>query len=115
MLHQIAAKRDLFQLINEYCDNPYCLELLHFFSQHPDASVSGLAVVHALSVSGEKRFIERALCRLVDNGVVKTYIENGSVHYCLNLNKASRQKINEMAHLDWSQWQGILRQSYLQS
>ena len=109
---QITEKEYLYQLIKEYSDNPYCLELIQFFGWHPNARFSGLAILHALSVSGERRYVEKALRQLIDKGLVKTYSENNIAFYCLTDDNALRQAALDIARLDWSQWQVMLRQSY---
>jgi hypothetical protein len=109
---QVTERGYLCQLIKEYNDDPYCLELIRFFGWHPNARFSGLAVLHALSVGGERRYVEKALSQLVDKGMVKTYSENDIAFYCLTDDKALRQSVLDVARLDWSQWQVMLRQSY---
>lgn len=109
---QMTEKEYLYQLIKEYNDNPYCLELIQFFGWHPNARFSGLAILHALSVSGERRYVEKALRQLIDKGLVKTYSENNIAFYCLTDDNALRQAALDIARLDWSQWQVMLRQSY---
>jgi hypothetical protein len=109
---QATVRKYLCKMITEYKDDPYCLELIQFFGWHPDTRFSGLAITHALSVSGERRYIDKALRQLVDKGIVKTYSENGIALYCLTDNSKLRQNALEVAGLDWSQWQNMLRQSY---
>lgn len=109
---QITGKDSLCQLIDEYHDNPYCLELIQFFGWHPGTRFSELAVLHALSVAGERRYIVKALCQLVDKGMVKTYSENGIGLFCLTDDESVRQAVLDIARLDWNQWQRMLQQSY---
>jgi hypothetical protein len=99
-------------MIKDFSDDPYCLELIQFFGWHPNTRFSGLAILHALSVNGERRYINKALTQLVDKGIVKTYSENGIALYCLTDNNSLRKKALDIAGLDWSQWQDMLRQSY---
>jgi hypothetical protein len=105
---QAAAREYLCKLISEYKDDPYCLELIQFFGWHPNAHFSGLAITHALSVNGERRYIDKALRQLVDKGVVKTYSENGIALYHLSNNSNLRQNALDIARLGWSQWQDML-------
>ena len=109
---QATEREFLCQLIKEYGDDPYCLELIQFFGWHPHARFSGLAILHALSVSGERLYVEKALRQLVDKGLVKTYSENNIAFYCLTDDDALRQAALDATQLDWSQWQVMLRQSY---
>lgn len=109
---QASEREYVCQLIKEYIDNPYCLELIQFFGWHPNARFSGLAILHALSVSGERCYIEKALRQLVDKGMVKTYSENNIAFYWLTNHEELRQTALDVASLDWGQWQVMLRQSY---
>lgn len=109
---QTPAREDVFQVIKEYDSDPYRLELIQFFGWYPNARFSRVAVLHALSANGERRFIEKALKELIDKGVVKTYSENNTPLYCLSDDASKREAALEMARLDWRQWQGVLRQSY---
>jgi hypothetical protein len=109
---QATEREFLCQLIKEYDNDPYCLELIQFFGQHPHTRFSGLAILHALSVSGERLYVEKALRQLVDKGLVKTYSENNIAFYCLTDDDALRQAALDATRLDWSQWQVMLRQSY---
>lgn len=109
---QATEREYLCKLIDEYSANPYCLELIQFFGWHPNTRFSGLAVLHALSVSGERRYIELALKYLIDKGVVKTYSENSTPFYFLTDNKVLRQAAVDIAELDWSEWKDLMQQSY---
>jgi hypothetical protein len=109
---QATAREYLCKMIAEYKDDPYCLEIIQFFGWHPNTRFSGLAITHALSVNGERRYIHKALQQLVDKGVVNTYSENGVDLYCLTDNSKLRQNALDVAGIDWSQWQDTLRQSY---
>ena len=110
---QATGRVFVCKLIEEYHNDPYCLELIQFFGWHPDTRFNALAILHALDVSGERRYIEKALSKLVDKGVIKTYYENDIALYCLTDNKALRRDVLEIAGIDWSQWQIMLRQSYI--
>jgi hypothetical protein len=100
------------QLIEKYGKEPYCLELLQFFGWHPNAHFSGLAILHALGATNERRFLYNALRQLVDKGIVTTYSENNVPFYCLTEDLPLRQEALDAACIDWSQWQDMLRQGY---
>jgi len=95
--------------MKEYDSGPYSLELIQFFGWYPDARFSRLAILHALSAGGEKRYIEKALSELVDRGVVKTYSENETPFYSLSDDAATRKMATQLARLEWGEWQGVLR------
>jgi len=112
MPHITAPERETTsQYIKEFADNPYCLELIQFFGWHPGARYSLLAILHALSVNGEKLGIEQALQRLVDKGIVRTYIENNTPLYYLTDAEPLQKAALEMTGMDWHRWQGMLRQT----
>lgn len=112
VIAQVTDKVNVCQYIKEFADDPHCLELIRFFGWHPDCHFSGLAILHALSENGEHLDIQRALRHLVDKGLVRTYIENNTPIYCLTDVEPLRQAALDIARMDWSQWQVMLRQSY---
>lgn len=109
---RMTKKKYPYQVIKEYGDELYCLELIQFFGWHPDTSFCELAILHALSVSGERRYVEKALHQLIDKGLVKTYSENNIAFYCLTDDETLRQLALYIAGLDWRQWQAMLRQNF---
>jgi hypothetical protein len=112
MFTQPPERENLCQLIKDYGNDPYCLELIQFFGWHPSARFSCRAILHSLGVNCGRHYIEKALHQLVDKGVVTTYSENDILLYCLTDDKPLRQTILEITRLDWSQWQVMLRQSH---
>jgi hypothetical protein len=109
---QLIRVENPCQLIEKYGKEPYCLELLQFFGWHPNTRFSRLAILHALAATNERRFLDIALRRLVDKGIVTTYSENNVPFYCLTEDLSLRQEALDAACIDWSQWQDMLRQGY---
>lgn len=109
---EIATQEKLCQFIKEYADDHYCLELLRFFGGYPHARFSELAVVHALNSNPGKLHTKRALRRLADKGVVKTYIENNVPLYSLTDDESLFSLALDLAKLDWRQLQLLLRQTH---
>lgn len=107
---QLTEKEYLYQLIEKYSNDLYCLELIQFFGWHPNTGFSSLAILHALSGSDEHRYVENALNQLVDKGLVKTYSENDTAYYRLVNDRKIRQAALNITRLDWNQWQGLLMQ-----
>jgi len=107
--NEIIEQDTLFQFINKYSENRYCLELLRFFGTHPGTRFNRLAVV--LNEDGRKLEVKRALVHLTDKGVVKACIENNAYLYSLTKDEAIRRQVLELARLEWHQWRLVLRQS----
>jgi hypothetical protein len=111
--NEIINLDSLFKLIGRDRKNRYyCLELLRFFGAHPNTRFNRLAVIHVLSEEGSKLEVERALVHLTDKGVVKSCIESNAHLYILTKDEAIRRLVLELARLEWSQWQLILRQNF---
>ena len=108
---QTPCREAACQYIRDYAVNPYCLELIQFFSAYTGTRFSNLAILHALTVNGEKLYIEQALRHLVDKGVVRTYIENNTPLYCLTDVEPQKQAALFMAEMECHQWQVILQQN----
>lgn len=78
---QIAIGEKLIQLLGEYASDPSCQEVLAFLRRHPYTWFSRLAIVHALD--NHRLYIERALSRLTNSGVIRRYLENNVPFYSL--------------------------------
>lgn len=85
---QIAIEERLIQLLGEYASDPSCQEVLVFLRRHPHARFSRLAIVHALN--GNRLCTERALNRLTNSGVIRSYIENNVPFYSLRAEEWQR-------------------------
>jgi len=107
---EINIAEKLSQFIKEYADDHCCLELLRFFGGHPNTRFSRLVVVHALNSNPGKLYTKRALRRLADKGVVRTYIENNVPLYSLTEDESLCSLASDLAKLDWCQWQLVLQQ-----
>ena len=95
------------QLMKELISNRYCLGLLRFFVVHPNGRFSKLAIVHALDENGTRPEIEKDLEKLVNEGVIKTSLENGIGYYQLTLDEPTRHLVLNLAEFDWRQWQRL--------
>lgn len=104
----IAIPEKLYQFAREYMDDHYCLELLQFFGAHPRTRFSKLAVTHALNVSGERLYIEKALKCLVEKGAIAVVTENNTVFYSLTDDETLNSLALAFAKLGWGQWQTML-------
>jgi len=95
----------LQQFIKGYADDQYCLELLRFWAKHSCMQFNRLAIVTGFN--GNRLRAERALKRLVGDGVVKTSIENDDPRYSLSKDESLRNLVSELARFDWHQWRSI--------
>jgi hypothetical protein len=92
------------KLISDHC----CLALLRFFVTHPNGRFSKLAIVHAIDDNHNKPEVEKALMKMIDDGLLMINIENDVSFYLLTREEPMRQSILEMAEFDWRHWQLVL-------
>jgi hypothetical protein len=98
----------LGQLVKKLISNRCCLMLLRFFVAHPNGRFSKLAIVHAIDDSNSKAEVEKALMKMVDEGLLMINIENDVSFFLLTREEPMRQSIMEMAEFDWRHWQLVL-------
>jgi len=108
---EITIMEELRQFIGQYVNGYHCLELLRFFGGYPHAKFSELAVVHALNSDQRESYIKRALRHFVDKGVIKMSVNNNIPLYSLTEDKKLCSLASNLAELDWSRWQLMLRQT----
>lgn len=109
---EITKQDTLNQFISKYMEEPPYPELLRFFGIHPCARFNRLAIIHALDFAGGKSEVERALVNLTDQGVVKVCIDHDTPLYSLTQDESTRRQVIELAKLDWSRWQLVLRKGH---
>jgi hypothetical protein len=107
-LKDVKIEDKLCNFIKDFCDDLNSLELLVFFSRHPNARFNRTVVVHALT---SKHFDSGiALKRLIDRKLVVATIENGMTLYSLTKEEPSHSLASELVTIDQGQWQKILEQ-----
>jgi hypothetical protein len=84
------------------------MALLRFFVTHPNGRFSKLAIVHAIDDNHNKPEVEKALMKMIDDGLLMINIENDVSFYLLTREEPMRQSILEMAEFDWRHWQLVL-------
>ena len=95
--------------IKDFSDDLNSLELLLFFSRHPNARFNRNALLHAPMTSG--RFdCGIALKRLIDKKLVAVYPENGIILYSLTKEEPAHSISAELINIDQRQWQMIVEQ-----
>ena len=79
-----AARSDvLSRFIEEQRNDYYAWQLILFFSEHPFVRFNRLAVVHALNQDNGRRYIQKALDELIDQGIIKASTEGNLPLYSL--------------------------------
>ncbi|MBM2825691.1 MAG: hypothetical protein HW402_1355 [Dehalococcoidales bacterium] len=101
---------ELCQFAREYADDQCCLELLQFFGRYPHTRFGELAVFRTLN--SRRLFVGKALKCLTDKKLVRRDVENSVPIYSLTNDESLRNLVLDLARLDRSQWQLLLRQVY---
>ncbi len=107
-MKDIEIEDKLCNFIKEFSDNLYCLELLMFFSRHPNARFNRTAILHSVNVEHFEASL--SLKHLIDKKVVVSYSENGATLYGLTKEEPIHSQAAQMVHIDQHQWQIILEQ-----
>jgi hypothetical protein len=102
----IDIEDKLFSFIKDFGDDLNSLELLLFFSRHPNARFNRTAVVHA--ITSQQFDTGLALKKLIDNKIVVTFFENGITLYALTKDEPAHTLAAQMIAIDQHQWQVIL-------
>ena len=96
------------QLMKKLINNRCCLALVRFFVSHPNGRFSKLAIVHAIDDNDSKLEVEKALAKMVDEGILMINIENDISFYLLTREATRRQIVLDMAEFEWRHWQLVL-------
>jgi hypothetical protein len=108
-LKRIEIDDKLCTFIKDFGDDLNSLELLLFFSRHPNARFNRNALLHAPNGSG--RFDSGiALKRLLDKKLVVAYSENGIILYSLTREEPAHSFSAGLVNIDQGQWQMIVEQ-----
>jgi len=108
---EVSQKKNrpyLGQLMKKLVHNRCSLELLRFFVEHPNGRFSKLAIVHAIDEGNSRLETERALAELVEEGILKTSIENNICFYMLTREEPMRRMVLNVALFDLREWQLVL-------
>jgi hypothetical protein len=105
---EIKIGDELCIFVKSFCDDLCSLELLLFFSRHPNARFNRSAISHAVT---SKRFDTGiALKKLIEKRVIATYIENNLTLYALTKEEPHRTLAMHLLSIDQGQWQLILEE-----
>jgi len=102
----IGLEDKLCKFVKEIGEDLNSLELLLFFSRHPNARFNRTATLHAVISKSFDAGI--ALKRLIEKKLVVTYSENGITLYALTKSEPAHSLAVEMVTIDQSRWSVIL-------
>ncbi len=105
-MKDMGIEDKLCKFVKELGDDLNNLEMLLFFSRHPNARFNRAASLHAVTSRNFDAGI--ALKRLIDKKIVVTYFENGITLYALTKEEPTHSLAVEMVSIDQSRWQVIL-------
>jgi hypothetical protein len=94
--------------IKSFADDLCSLELLLFFSRHPNARFNRSAVTHALTTKQYDTGV--ALKRLTEQKLIIICLEHGITLYALTKEEPARSLALELINIDQKQWQALLEQ-----
>jgi hypothetical protein len=98
----------LGELMRKFISDRCCLGVLRFFAIHPNGRFSELAVVHAIDEAGSRLEVEKTLYQMVEEGILKTNLENSTSFYLLTKDEAIRRTVLNISMFDWRDWQLVL-------
>lgn len=97
VLHSVLSEEQLLGLLDRCAGDRLRMELLAFWSRHPNAKFTARAVSCALDC--KRLNVSKALAAMVEVGLVDTHDYNGTPVYSLTANEETRRPILELASL----------------
>ena len=73
----------LSRFIEEQRNDYYAWQLIIFFSEHPYVRFNRLAIIHALTQDNGRRYIQKALDDLIEQGIIKASADSSLPLYSL--------------------------------
>jgi hypothetical protein len=105
-VEDIKIEDRLSNFIKNFSDDLCSLELLLFFSRHPNARFNRSAITHSLTT---KKFDTGvALKHLTDQKMVVAYFEHGITLYALTKEEPILSLALDLVNIDQKKWQDIL-------
>jgi hypothetical protein len=105
-VRDIDIEEKLCNFIKDFGDDLCSLELLLFFSRHPNARFNRTSILHVLTTKQFDTGI--ALKQLIEKKMVVTYSENGITLYALTKEEPTHSLAAQLINIDQRQWQVIL-------
>jgi hypothetical protein len=109
IVKRIEIEERLCNFIRDFGDDLSSLELLLFFSRHPNARFNRTVLLHVHITSG-KFDTGIALKRLLDKKIVISHCQNGITLYSLTKDEPTHTLSSELINIDQRQWQKIVEQ-----
>jgi hypothetical protein len=122
MIDRKPISKELDDFLKKYANDLYSLRVFLFFTTHPYAQFSEMAVISAVGQGGEKRCVQKAIKNFVEKGVISKSISHRVIFYSLledvrdialemdNLDQRQRGLIMADFNVAFSNWCGsILR------
>lgn len=97
----------LGRLVKKYSDDWCSLNILMFLAKHPHTHFSRKALSHA--IEAQRLNIDRPLQHLINDGLVKMWLENGLALYSLAEDESLRDLLSQLVSLDWYKCQLIMK------
>ena len=107
MNNEITVSGKVCNLIREYKNDYYSLQIILFFADHPYTRFNELAIVHTLDRNGGKGYIQKALNNFVEKKIVKTHENSSTSLYSLAEN--IQKQVLELAEITPYQRQLLVR------
>ncbi len=107
-MKDLRIEDKLCNFIKDYCDDLNTLQLLLFFSRHPNAHFNRSALTQYL----DSRHFDAgtSLKKLMEKKIIVVKQENGIHLYSLTREETSRGLALQMLTIDQAQWQIVLEQ-----
>ena len=80
---EVPVSEVLNRFIEEQRNDYYAWQLILFFSEHPYVRFNRLAIIHALNQDNGRRYIQKALDELIQQGIIKVSTEANLPLYSL--------------------------------
>ena len=82
--NEASSSELVTRIIEEQRHDYYAWHLILFFAEHPYVRFNRLAVVHAINMDNGRRFIQKALDELIEQGIIKASTEDSLTLYSLD-------------------------------
>ncbi|MBE0479833.1 MAG: hypothetical protein IBX68_02520 [Dehalococcoidia bacterium] len=103
-----SDEAEIAAFFRQYAGDHLRMELLAFWSRHPNTRFTEAAIRCALDCS--KQEMLKALASLVDAGIVERHRQNELVCYSLTMEETKRRSVLELAGKGWDRWRSLARQ-----
>ena len=110
MVVKMLIPGELQEFIDEYAGDYYTLKLVLFFAAFPNTRFNSQAIFGLLGSLTDKRYMEKALSKLVEYKVTKVDMYNPAPVYRLCDDLSKRSRVIQIGNLDPIQKHELLRE-----